>query len=103
MYKTIINVPQTRDLETALTLFYSRTELSTADILEIFGCSVSTAGKLKRRAKEEMELTETQAWNPHFVNTRCAFRSWGLDVPEMEGKLKKIQKLRLNEQEEDAK
>ena len=34
-------------------------------------------------------------WNGRAVNTVCAYRSWGLDIDEMENALRKLRKLGL--------
>lgn len=94
-YKTIVNVPAVADLETALQIYYTRNELSTADICTIFGCSSTTARRLKNRGREQMEREDTPMWNPNCVNTEAAFRSWGLDAEKLKRNLERLRKLKL--------
>lgn len=102
MYQTVINIPQVRDIETAVRLYYEQKEIGIRDICLIFGCGKSTANKLKKRGVEEMQKSGEPAWNTHFVNTRCAYRSWGLDIAELERGMRTMRKLRLNETEARA-
>ncbi len=94
-YKTRVQVPQVRDLETAIRLFYEKNELAPKDVKEIFGCSAPMAAKLIRRGQEEMELSGAPYWNLRNVNSECAFRSWGLDIGRMERALARLRKLGL--------
>lgn len=83
-YKTVVNVPQVQNPAEAVRLYYTATELSTANIQTIFGCSRSLAQKLKKRGREEMSLAGTPGFNSRMVNTKCAYRSWGVDVPQLD-------------------
>lgn len=94
-YETLVNVPAVADLETALQLYYTRNELSTADICLLFGCSPTTARRLKKRGREQMAKENTPTWNPNCVNTEAAFRSWGLDVAKIKRNLEQLRKLNL--------
>lgn len=93
-YKTIVNVPKVADPSLAVRLWYEQTEIGTNDVCDIFGCSKSTAIKLKARAREEMEESKTPSFNSTLVNTECAYRSWGIDVKRLEKGLNRP-KLRL--------
>lgn len=95
-YKTLVNVPAVADLEIALQLYYKRNELSTADICVIFKCSSPMARLLKQRGREQMEMDKVPTWNPNYVNTEAAFRSWGLDVTKMQRNLERLRRLNLN-------
>ena len=92
-YKTLVAVPQVRDHDRLLHLYHFQTEIGVKDIREIFGCSSTTAQKLIRRAREEMENRNTPNWNPHMVNVEDAVTAWGIDVGKVE---RAVKKLRLN-------
>ena len=86
-----VRVPQVRDIETALRLYYERLELSNKDIKELFETSTGTVYRLKAIAKEEMDAMGLQCWNATHVNTEAA----GLDIQKMERNYKRLQSLRL--------
>jgi hypothetical protein len=94
-YTTRCNVPQVRDLAKAVEMYYTRHELAPADIRTLFGCSASTAQKLRRRGKEQMAMDGVPAWNDQYVNTACAFRSWGLEIEKLEQGLRALRRLKL--------
>ena len=100
-YKTVVNVPQIADPEEAVRLYYTTMELSTQNIQAIFGCSRSLAQKLKKRGREEMSLSGTPGFNSRMVNTKCAYKSWGVDVPQLDRGLNRgIPGLRMTGKEE---
>ena len=35
------------------------------------------------------------AWNDQYVNTACAFRSWGLEIEKLEQGLRALRRLKL--------
>lgn len=97
-YQTLVNVPAVADLEVALRLYYTRNELSTADICTIFRCSGKTAYRLKCRGREQMERDNVPTWNQNCVNTEAAFRAWGLDITKIEHSLKTLRRLNLTKE-----
>lgn len=96
-YRTRVNVPQVADLEVAVELYYSKNELSPADICRLFGCCHSTARLLRRRGREQMEIDHVPTWNPKYVNTEAAYQSWGLDIKKLEAGLSRLRRLKLAE------
>lgn len=101
-YSTVVNVPQIADPREAVRLYYTTMELSTQNIQAIFGCSRSLAQKLKKRGREEMHISGTQGFNSRMVNTKCAYRSWGVDVPQLDRGLNRgIPGLRMTEKAEE--
>lgn len=90
------NVPTTVNIDTAVTLYYSRTEIGTSDIQTIFGCGASKAQQLKRVAREAQDADNVPFYNAHAVNVEVAYKTWGLDVKRME-RAQKHPKLRLGE------
>lgn len=90
-----VRVPQVRDIETALRLYYERLELSNKDIKELFGVAPSTISRLKALVREAQEREGVQCWNATHVNTEAAYKAWGLDIQKMERNYKRLQSLRL--------
>lgn len=96
MTTTTINVriPQVTSIEMAIRLYYERTELSNAEIKALFGAGNNTVCKLKRKARELMIERDTPVWNAQRVNTEVAYEAWGLDIKDLEHRLKKLNALR---------
>lgn len=90
-----VRVPQVRDIETALRLYYERLELSNKDIKELFETSTGTVYRLKAIAKEEMDSMGVPCWNATHVNTEAAYKAWGIDIQKLERNYKRLQSLRL--------
>lgn len=89
--KVRVRIPQITDIETAIKLYYERIELSSSDIVKLFGkIGASTVVKLKRKAREVMTEENTPIWNAQNVNTEAAFKAWGLDIADLEHRYKKI-------------
>lgn len=89
-----VRVPQISSLKTAVELYYSKTELSNADIESLFGkCSSATVWRLKQRAREKMAELSVPTWNSNFVNTAAAFESWGLNIHDLEHRYKKLKEI----------
>ena len=83
------------DIKTALRLYYSCSELGTAEIKELFGVGTTAATKYKRQIKEEMAKKGQRSFYPGAVNTETAFEVWGINVDLLEKKLKKLNSLKL--------
>lgn len=83
------------NFEMAIEMYYGKVELSTADICELFnGCSLSSANKLKKIAKELMQKENRLPWNSGNVLTEVAYRAWNIDIIDLERRMAKLQKLR---------
>lgn len=89
-----VNVPTTVNIDTAVTLYYSKTEITTRDICAIFGCCKTTANLLKRDARAVQINDCVPFYNARAVNVETAFRAWGLDIKRLE-RAQKHPKLRL--------
>lgn len=90
------NVPTTVNIDTAVTLYYSRTEIGTSDIQAIFDCGRTKATQLKRMAQAAQDADNIPAYNASAVNVERAYKTWGLDIKRME-RAQKHPKLRLGE------
>ncbi len=91
-----VRTPQLVSLETALEVYYSRPELSNADIKQLFGekLSSATVSRLKAKVREQMVAENIPVWNSRCINTETAFKVWGLDVTNLENRLKKLRELK---------
>ena len=95
-----IRVPQVRELESAIRLYYERSAFGIKDIMEIFDVSDSTALRLKNAAREQERNEGIPCWNVRYVNPEAAFRAWGLDITRMETSLKRLRSLKIYKEEE---
>lgn len=91
-----INIPPVRDVEMAVRLYYGKSEITTRDIMELFGIGRTKAQILKHKGLEEQEGRNVPLWDARSVNTKCAFDSWGIDIAYLEKTLRTIRRLRLN-------
>lgn len=94
---TRVRVPQIVDVEMAVRLYYERVELSASDIISLFQVSRNTATRLKAKGKEVQAKKEIPSWNATCVHTASAFEAWGLDIADLEARLKKLRQLKLRE------
>lgn len=85
-----IKLPQ--DIAKAVEFYYSKIELSSKDIRELFGCSKSSSQKLKEIARELMAKEEAFPFSASNVLTDVAYRAWGLDIEDLEKRLTKLKK-----------
>ena len=92
---TRVNVPPPVSVETALRVYYERRELRIGDIMELFGCSRTRATALRKVALQEQAAAEEPLWDARAVNTKCAYKAWGIDVRELEDALGRLRRLRL--------
>lgn len=89
-----VRIPQPQSLETAIRIFYEKTEIGSAEIRELFGIrSSATTAKLKRLARAQMAEDSVPVWNAQKVNTKSAFVAWGLDISDLETRFKKLKQL----------
>lgn len=89
-----VRIPQIRSVESAVRLYYTKTELSCNDIKELFDVhSSATVTKLKALAREQMTSEKISAWDSRNVNTAAAYKSWGLNISDLEQRLKKLREL----------
>ena len=99
MSKSIsVRIPQLVSIEAAIRIYYQRIELSNSDIKEIFGSIGSTTVvKLKNKAREVMRENDRPVWNAQLVNTEDAYTAWGLNISDLEKRLKKLRALERKE------
>lgn len=81
------------NIKTAVEYYYTKVELTTTDICELFGVSISGASRLRKDALELMAEQKVHCWLPHAVNTTTAYAAWGIDIEDYEKRLAKLRKL----------
>lgn len=89
-----VRIPQVKDIRAAIELYWSKTEIGTNDICELFGVNRDRAARLKSVARARMEERKTINYNAACVNTEDAFEAWGLQIADLERRHAKLQKLR---------
>ena len=82
-----------KDNKTAVELFYTYPELGTEQIIELFGCSKSTATRLKEMARKLQDERGILTFSSVAVNTKCAYDAWHIDVELLEKRLIRLKKL----------
>ena len=92
--------PQITSLETAIKIYYENIELTSQDIRTLFkskkgDLSSKTVTELKKRAREQMVADRIPSLNSANVNTRAAYKSWGLDIADLENRLYKLKEFQL--------
>lgn len=90
-----VKIPMVTDIQEALTMYYEKIELTTADVMSLFGCSRSKATKLKNLAKEKQIEDEVMTWDSARVNTATAYAAWGICIDDMENRWNKLRKLKV--------
>lgn len=82
-------------METAIRLYYANIELYNRDIAELFGEKIggNRILKLKREARKKMDEENIPMWNAYAVNTKAAYKAWGLDIDDLERRYNKLKKL----------
>ena len=91
-----INIPPVTNISTALKIYYTHSEIGNQQITELFGKrSSATVSRLKRAVKNEMARREIMSYGLNKVNTSIAYEVWGLDVDDLERRIKKLKNLDL--------
>ena len=92
-----VRVPQPVSLEVAIKLYYEKSELNNKDISTLFGnVSSASIARLKKRVRQQMAEDAVPVWNALCVNTKTAYKVWGLDINELEERFNKLKKLGLS-------
>ena len=88
-------VRHTTNLNLILETYYSKVELTSEDIKELFdNCSISSVNKLKKVAREQMAEDGKLSWDSRCVVTESAFKAWQIDIQKIEERALKISTLK---------
>lgn len=96
---TNVRIPPIADLETAIRLYYSKIELYTDDVKELFPSvkGKSTIAKLKRKAREKMVENGKLSYNANAVNTETAYEAWGLNIKDITSRYEMLKRFKITE------
>ena len=86
------------DVETAVRMYYEKSELTNSDLKELLGLKSNSAiCRIKKNIQQKMAEQDVKSWLPHSVNTKVAYEVIGIDIDDYERRLNKLRKLRLVE------
>ena len=90
------NIPPVTSIDNALKIYYENSEMGNQEILRLFGKrSSATVSRLKRAVRNEMAKREVLSYGLYKVNTSIAYEVWGIDVVDLERRMKKLKNLGL--------
>jgi hypothetical protein len=93
---TKLNIPPVTSIDNALKIYYTHSEIGNQQINELFGKrSSATVSRLKRAVKNEMAKRDVISYGMNKVNTPIAYEVWGIDVADLEKRMKKLKNLEL--------
>ena len=91
-----MNIPEITSIDNALRIYYNHAEIGNKEIAVLFGRrSSTTISRLKKMVKAEMNKRDLYSYGANKINTRVAYEVWGLDVDDLEQRMKKIKALDL--------
>ena len=89
-----VRIPKITSVEAAVRIYWENTELGNQELYDLFGNhGRDLFCRLKRVARDKMAEYGWESFCAHSVNTKAAYEAWGLDINDLESRLKKIQKL----------
>lgn len=91
---------QPPDVVKALHTYNKYTELGTKEVEELFGVRRNKAINLKKQVQEVMAKEGIKSFYPNTVNTRIAYEVWGLDVKDLENRMKELIRLGFMKKED---
>ena len=68
----------------------------------MFGVGNATATEMKKPVRRKQVEENVMVLDKNCVNTELAFKMWGIDIEDIERRVKKLEKLGLCEQEATA-
>ncbi|MDR2571238.1 MAG: hypothetical protein LBD23_13260 [Oscillospiraceae bacterium] len=91
-----MNIPQITSIDNTLKIYYENAEIGNKEIRYLFGNrSSATISRLKKQVKNEMVKRDIPIFGANKVNTSIAFDTWGIDIQDLEKRMKKIKELNL--------
>ena len=89
-----MKIKQIADIETAIRIYYQYPEIDNNQIRDLFGkISSSTAARYKKAVRDEQINRNVKTMCVDTVNTDVAYDVWGIDVTDLERRLKKLKSL----------
>lgn len=86
-----------RDLRNCLRIYYTHPEIGNSEIMELFGVGRATATTLKKSVRKAQIENNIMVLDKTNVHTETAFKVWGIDIEDIERRVKKLEKLGLYE------
>ena len=81
------------DIKTAVQIYYTKPEIGTNEIKELFSVKGTKALQMKNEVRKVMAEKGVKVWLPYSVNTKVAYEMWGLNITDLEARLEKLQSL----------
>ena len=83
-------------IDTALRIYYSKSEIGSPEMKELFGdmCN-SSLTMMRKPVLEAMAERGMKSFRQYTVNTEVAYEVWGIDVADLEKRRAKLLKLGL--------
>lgn len=88
-----MNIKLQANVQEAVKIYLTTTALGTDEIMRIFGCRSSTAGKIKKIAQEQEKKDGLLRPSKYTVNTISAYKAWGLDIKDLRKRYVEYQRL----------
>lgn len=89
---SVLNIAST---DIAVEIYNRYTALGTKEIMKLFNCSRSAAGKKKNQVRAEQEKSGLPLLPCSVVPTALAYKVWGLDINDLEKRAKKYHALKM--------
>lgn len=94
-----MKVKAIKDIDTALRIYYSYTELTNKHIKELFGgIADTTVARYKKSVLDAQAANNIKTSQHHTIDTETAFEVWGIDVEKLERRRAKLRKLGLEKE-----
>ena len=91
-----MNIPQIANIETALEIYYKKSEIGNREISILFGrLSSATICRLKKAVKAEMLKRNICSYSAYKVSTVVAFEVFHINVTDLEKRRDKLKELNL--------
>ena len=92
----VLNIPNITSIENALKVYYENAEIGNNEIEFLFDVrSSATISRLKKIVKAEMIRKNVPSFNAYKINTAVAYEVWGIDINDLENRMKKIKELSI--------
>jgi hypothetical protein len=96
LVERVLNIPPITSIDNALRVYYNHSEIGNKEITVLFGSrSSATISRLKRAVKDEMNTKGIYSYGANKVNTAIAYKVWGIEISDLEKRMKKIKDLNI--------
>ena len=84
-----------KDIPTAIRIYYMYPEIGTAEMKQLFGedTSSATISRYKNVVREKQSERGKKTASANTVITEIAYEVWGIDIRDLERRMKKLQQL----------